>query len=108
MFVVLDGTLALWRDRGGERIDLRRATRGDLAGHVGFFLERHPATFEALSDARLLRFEDVDLELMMRRYPRIAARLLWNLNHSQASLMTGATRPPPEEPPALTGRPTAR
>jgi len=89
MFVVLEGTLALWHDRGGRRIEFRRATRGDLVGQVGFFLARHAATFEAVTDVRLLRFEDVDLELMLRRYPRIAAQLLWNLNHSQASLFAG-------------------
>ena len=54
MFVVIEGTLALWHDRGGRRIDLQRLTRGDLAGHVGFFLERHAATFEAVSDVHLL------------------------------------------------------
>jgi hypothetical protein len=99
MFVVIEGTLAVWQDRGGRRVDLRRVTRGELVGQVGIFLERRSATVEAISDVRLLRFEDVDLELMLRRYPRIAAQLLWNLNHSQASLLTGTLRTGGPQPP---------
>jgi len=92
MFVVIEGRLAVWHERGRDRVDLHQVTRGDLVGHVGFFLQRHAANVEAISDVRLLRFEDVDLELMLRRYPRIAAQLLWNLNHSQAAILTGTIR----------------
>jgi predicted RND superfamily exporter protein len=91
MFVVLDGEVQVWTDRGGERVLLHRAARGDMVGEFSFFAERHGATVDAVQDARLLRFEDIDLELMMRRYPRAAARIYANLNKIQAARLVEAS-----------------
>jgi CRP-like cAMP-binding protein len=39
------------------------------------------ADVDVTSDARLLRFDEGDLERIARRYPRIAAHVNRNLNH---------------------------
>ncbi len=91
MFVVLDGEVEVWTERAGSRVVLHHAARGDMVGEFSFFAERHGATVDAVHDARLLRFEDIDLELMMRRYPRAAARIYANLNKIQAARLVEAS-----------------
>lgn len=92
VFVVIEGELSVWTEREGQRVDLYRASRGDVVGEVGFFAAASPASIVATSDARLLRFEDSDLEYLVARHPRIAAHVYRNLNRSQAGLLVGAAR----------------
>ncbi len=92
VFVVIEGELAVWTERDGQRVDLYRAERGDVVGEVGFFATASPAHVVATEDARLLRFEDSDFEYLVQRHPRIAARLYRNLGQSQANLLVEAAR----------------
>jgi CRP-like cAMP-binding protein len=92
VFVVIAGELEIWAERDGERVDLYRAVRGDVVGEVGFFAAASPSNVVAASPTRLLRFEDSDLEYLVKRHPRIAAHVYRNLNLVQADLMVAATK----------------
>ncbi len=91
VFVVLNGELVAWIERDGRRIDLSKMSRGDTIGEIGHFARRRTANVDALCDARLIRFEDQDLDLILRRRPRIAARVFRNLNRIQAARMARIT-----------------
>jgi predicted RND superfamily exporter protein len=92
VYVVIEGELAVWTERDGRRVDLYVASRGDVVGEVGFFATESPAHVVATCDARLLRFEDSDLEYLVARHPRIAAHVYRNLNRAQAGLLVAAAR----------------
>ena len=84
IYVVIEGKLDVWVERDGERVELNTMRRGMTIGEVGHFSERRTANIDAISDVRLLRFNDADLERLVRRYPRIAAIVFRNLNRVQA------------------------
>jgi predicted RND superfamily exporter protein len=81
MYVVIDGELQARTSRGGQRVDYGKMSRGDVVGEVAMFSRVRSADVEVTADARLLRFDDGDLERLARRYPRIAAKVNRNLNH---------------------------
>lgn len=83
-FVVIDGELLAWVDRDGHEIELSRMKRGTTFGEAGLFGKRRGASVRVLEEARLLRFTTEDLDLLRRRYPRIAATVYHNLNRVQA------------------------
>lgn len=84
IFLVIDGDLKVWVDRDGKRVDLSVMRRGNTLGEIGHFSQRRSANVDAVTPVRMLRFNDADLERMVRRYPRIAAIVLRNLNRIQA------------------------
>lgn len=84
IFIVIDGKLAVWTYRDGERVVLNQHKRGGVVGEAGYFGQKRMANVETLSKTRLLRFDDADQELICRRYPRIAARIFLNMNRIQA------------------------
>jgi CRP-like cAMP-binding protein len=84
MYVILDGTLAASVTREGERRELAQMKRGDVVGEVAMFAAKRSADVDALTGARLLRFDHEDLARITRRYPRIAAAVYRNLNAVQA------------------------
>ena len=61
-------------------------------GEVGLFGSKRTANVDALTPARLLKFNGADLENMRRRYPRIAATIYRNLNSIQAQRLVNTTR----------------
>ncbi|HVT37261.1 MAG TPA: efflux RND transporter permease subunit, partial [Nevskiaceae bacterium] len=85
VYVVIDGQLQVWTERDGARRDLTTLGRGAVVGETGYFGQRRMATVDTLTRARLLRFDDADQEMVMRRYPKIAARVFLNLNRIQAA-----------------------
>jgi CRP-like cAMP-binding protein len=46
---------------------------------------------EALTDVRFLRLDSDNLERLAKRYPRIGARVLWNLSRVMADRLANAT-----------------
>lgn len=84
LYVVVDGRVSAWIERDGRRIELSTLSRGAVVGEVGFFSTRRSANVEVVEDSRLLRFTREDLDRLLRRYPRTAARIYRNLNHIQA------------------------
>ena len=80
MYVVVDGELVASLQRNGRRTELSRMRRGDTAGEVALFHGTRTADVDVETDARLLRFDQADLDRLARRYPRIAAKVYRNLN----------------------------
>ncbi|HEX4870936.1 MAG TPA: MMPL family transporter [Nevskiaceae bacterium] len=91
MYVVVDGTVEAWLERGEERKRLATMTRGAVMGEAGYFGQRRTANVDALTPVRLLRFDSQDLERLRRRYPSIAATIFRNLNRIQAERLARAT-----------------
>jgi len=92
MFVIIDGVLVASIERDGERTVLSRMERGQVVGEVALFYRRRSADVDAETDARLLRFGEADFARVRRRYPRIAATVLYNLNRIQAQRLVENTR----------------
>lgn len=91
IYVVIDGSLEVWVEPGGERKTLATMARGGVIGEAGYFGQRRTANVEALTAVRLLRFDSQDLERLRLRYPRIAAIIFRNLNRIQAERLARAT-----------------
>ncbi|TJY62055.1 cyclic nucleotide-binding domain-containing protein [Sinimarinibacterium sp. CAU 1509] len=91
IYVVIDGVLQVWVDRGGERKTLSTLQRGAVMGETGYFGQRRTANVDAQTPVRLLRFDSQDLERLRQRYPRIAAVIYRNLNRIQAERLARAT-----------------
>jgi CRP-like cAMP-binding protein len=87
VFVVIEGELKATIDRDGQEKELSRMARGSVVGEGGAFGRVRSASVTALSEARLLRFTADDLEILRRRYPRIAAIVYRNLNRVQSERM---------------------
>lgn len=92
LYVVIDGELAASTTRGDERIEFGRLGRGDVVGEVALFAGGRSADVDVVRDARLLRFDESDLERLVRRYPRIAARVHRNLNRVLAERVQSTSR----------------
>lgn len=80
MYVVIEGELEASLPREPERIVLSRMGRGECVGEVALFHGKRTADVTTLSEVRLLRLTDSDLERLRRRYPRIGARIYRNLS----------------------------
>lgn len=92
IFVVIDGELCAWVHRNGEDVELSHMRRGAVLGEVGHFAKRRTANVDAITDVRLLRFGNDDLERLRRRSPRIAALVFRNLNRVQAQRLAQTTQ----------------
>lgn len=92
IYVIIDGELLAWVHRKGEDVELSRMRRGTVMGEVGHFARRRTANVDAVTDARLLRFDNDDLERLRRRSPRIAALVFRNLNRIQAERLVQTTQ----------------
>ncbi len=92
VYVIVDGDLQAWVDRDGERRNLATMRRGSVLGEVGLFGSKRTANVDALTPARLLKFNGDDLERMRKRYPRIAATIYRNLNLIQAQRLVNTTK----------------
>jgi len=92
MFLIIDGTLVASLERDGQRTVLSRMERGQVVGEVALFYRKRSADVDAETHVRLLRFGEDDIERVKRRYPRIAATVLYNLNRIQAQRLVENTR----------------
>lgn len=81
MFIVIEGELRIWIEEG---LELDRIGRGTNLGETGLFYGQRTANVSAETDSRLLVIKQADLQRVQRRYPRIAAQILHNLNKIQA------------------------
>jgi hypothetical protein len=91
MYVIVDGKLRIWKQGEAGPIDLRTCARGDVVGEVGLFSGERSANADVAEDARLLRFTPNNLQRLRRRYPRIAATVLRNLNEILAQRLSSLT-----------------
>ena len=88
IYIVIEGELSVWVERDDERVELNTMRRGMTIGEVGHFGSRRTANIDAVTNVRLLRFNDSDLERMVKRVPKIAAIVFRNLNRIQAQRIT--------------------
>jgi len=91
VYVIVDGEVEVWVCRHGEHRLLSRLGRGAVIGEAGYFGQRRTASVDAVGAVRLLRFDAEDLERLRRRYPRVAAIVLRNINRIQAERIAHMT-----------------
>jgi hydrophobe/amphiphile efflux-3 (HAE3) family protein len=91
MYVIVDGSLRVWKDGPTGPIELRSSSRGDVIGDVGLFTGERSANVDVAKDARLLRFTPNNLQRLRRRYPRIASTVMRNLNEILARRLSDLT-----------------
>lgn len=91
MYVVIGGQLRVWVERDDGPVDLASMSRGAILGEIGFFVHKRSANVDAVTDARLLRFNVDYLERLRRRRPWIAAIIYRNLNRVQAERLARTT-----------------
>lgn len=91
VYVIVEGTLEVSIEKGGERKILSTMGRGGVIGEAGYFGQRRTASVDALTASRVLRFDSQDLERLRLRYPKIAAIIYRNLNRVQAERIARTT-----------------
>jgi predicted RND superfamily exporter protein len=91
MYAVIDGRLQASIEGRTGTVLLDAHTRGDVFGEAGLFYATRTANVDVVEDARLLCISQHDLGILRRRYPRIAARVLHNLNEILATRLVNAT-----------------
>jgi hypothetical protein len=91
MFAVIDGQVEASVERQSGRITLGTYARGDVVGEAGLYGQRRTADVDITADARLLRISRSSLERLRARYPRIASKVLRNLNEALAQRLARAT-----------------
>jgi CRP-like cAMP-binding protein len=62
-----------------------------VVGEVALYHGKRTADVDAASDVRLLRLTKTNLDRLVRRYPRIGARVLLNLSQVLAARMADVT-----------------
>jgi predicted RND superfamily exporter protein len=90
-YVVIDGELVASVETARGREELARLVRGDVVGEVGLYYGKRTADVDATTDVRLLRLTRTNLDRLARRYPRIGARVMWNLSQVLAARMALVT-----------------
>lgn len=91
MYAVIDGRLQASIEGKDGRVNLDSHTRGDIVGEAGLFFEKRTANVDAVENSRLLCISQNDLDILRRRYPRIAAKVFHNLNKILATRLVHAT-----------------
>ena len=80
MYTVIDGQLQVSIEHDGKKIDLESLSRGHTFGEAGLFFATRTADVDVIEDSRLVSITLDNLEILKRRYPRVAAQLFYNLN----------------------------
>ena len=75
----------------GNRV-LRALHPGDVFGEVALFTGKRSANIDAMTGVRVLWLNQESLERIQSRYPRIAARLFWNLTGTVSERLADITR----------------
>jgi predicted RND superfamily exporter protein len=91
MYVIVDGTVRVWKPGSDGPIELNTCKRGEVVGEVGLFFGERSANMDVATDARLLRFTPNTLQRLARQRPRSAATILRNLNEILAQRLSRST-----------------
>jgi predicted RND superfamily exporter protein len=91
MYTVIDGKLQASIEGDEGTIKLDALVRGDTFGEAGLFFATRTANVDVVEDARLIRITRENLDVLKRRYPRIAAQLFSNLNEILSTRLVHAT-----------------
>jgi CRP/FNR family cyclic AMP-dependent transcriptional regulator len=82
MFIIQQGQVAIYRKVGRQTRQLAVLEKGDFFGEMAL-LEDYPersATAKALTDVEVLQLRGADLELLVRRRPSVALRMMAKLS----------------------------
>ncbi len=71
---------------------LRALHPGEVFGEVALFTGKRSANIDAMTGVRVLWLNQESLERIQSRYPRIAARLFWNLTGTVSERLADITR----------------
>jgi hypothetical protein len=91
VFAVIDGKVQVWIEGHTGRVELGSYGRGHVIGEAGLYGQKRTANVDVVEDAQLLRVTRRSLERLRVRYPRIAAKVLRNLNEVLAQRLGSAT-----------------
>lgn len=91
MYVVIDGTLRTSVMSKDRQVELGTHERGDVIGEAGLFNEKRTADVDVVTDSRLLRLTQRNLDRLSRRYPYIATKVFRNLNKVMATRLSKTT-----------------
>jgi predicted RND superfamily exporter protein len=91
MYTVIDGKLQASIEGDEGTINLDAMVRGDTFGEAGLFFATRTANVDVVEDARLIRITRENLDMLKRRYPKIAAQLFSNLNEILSTRLVHAT-----------------
>ena len=91
MYVVIDGTLKTSVMSNDHQVELSTHERGDVIGEAGLFNEKRTADVDVVTDSRLLRLKQSNLDRLSRRYPYIATKVFRNLNKIMATRLSKTT-----------------
>jgi hypothetical protein len=106
MYIMVDGELEISLPREDDSVSLQIVRRGDTLGEGALFHGRRIADATALTDARLLLFNEDELAQLRERYPRIATQVYRNLSRIlavQLAQATGMVSAPPDVEPERRG-----
>jgi predicted RND superfamily exporter protein len=92
MYVVLDGEMVASVATDEGRRELAVMGRGDSVGEVALFHGVRTADVDTRNDVRAVRLSRHDLVRLRRRYPRIGAKIFWNLSEILASRVANTTK----------------
>jgi hypothetical protein len=91
MYAIISGRLSASIEGSGGKVELGSFGRGDLIGEAGLYYGRRTADVDVAEEARLVCVNQQALERMQRRYPRILAKVMRNLNEVLAQRLDKAT-----------------
>ncbi len=91
LYVVIEGELVVSLETARGRVEFARCQRGDTIGEVGLYYGKRTADVDVVTDVRALRFTRANLERLRSRYPRIGARVFWNLSEILADRVANTT-----------------
>ena len=75
-FVVVSGEIRLYRERGGDRVDMEMARHGVLLGELALIAPmRWLTSAEVVSDASVMRLNRKQFRRMLEEYPDLALLL---------------------------------
>lgn len=82
MYLILEGDADVRMDKkGSEGSEVKKLTRGDIFGEIGFITgEPRSANVVAVGTVNVLQIDDRSLLNVKERFPRIGAKLFYNLS----------------------------
>lgn len=76
LYLILQGTVQVVAQGVNGPVELARLSRGAIFGEVGFLTGKpRTASVLAMDSAQLIRFSRLDLELVLKKYPKVRKTL---------------------------------
>lgn len=89
MYLILEGAIAFFRDKGGHEQLLSHLSAGEFFGELGLFGLDKPVSVRSVGESRLLQISYEDLEAFCKKYPSIHRRLEMSATNMAVALEFG-------------------